>query len=149
LAPRSPRLCGERRGNIFSATILHEALKYYQEVLDLNRLLKNNAIQVNALSRIGDVYSGMREHQEAIKYYQEALPPARLLDDRSLEVAVLYSLGLIYTRMGDHREALKRYQDTLSVIRAAKIQTLSETSKLDMLGIMQVISAATFEWSSR
>lgn len=83
-----------KRGNItFDRGMLPEALRSYQEALDVARALDLRARQALLLCAVGKVLSGQREFAAAEEHFAQAMQIARDLDDQFLQGFVLEHQG--------------------------------------------------------
>jgi tetratricopeptide (TPR) repeat protein/nucleoside phosphorylase len=92
-----------------------EALKYYQESLQIKKETGDRAWEATILNNIGGIYDAIGQRQEALKYFREALPIRQEVGDRVGEAATLNNIGAVYRAIGQPQEALKYYREALPI----------------------------------
>ena len=96
---------------------LTEALKFFQQALDICRKIGYKKGEANALDNIGIVYGIQNKLTEALKFFQQALDIYLEIDDKKGEASALDNIGIIYRRQGNLDEALQHYQQALNIYR--------------------------------
>jgi CHAT domain-containing protein len=92
---------------------LKQAIEKYEEALPLLRAIGNQKGEGNTFTRIGNVYSTLKEPQKALDYYNQALPILRSVKDRYGEAATLSNTGIVYNDLGEINKALDNYAQAL------------------------------------
>ena len=99
--------------------------------------------EVDALTRIGDLYDGLGKRQTALDYFNRTLPIYRQLGDRGGEVTMLNRIGSAQSDVGERQKALEAFNQALSLERAlggrgAEAETLTRIGSVhDELGERQ------------
>lgn len=94
-----------------------EALKNYQQALEIYREIHDRKGEASALHLIAAIYNTLANYGEAIQSYQQALQLYRNLQDRKGEASVLNSLGRVYQQQGKYSNALGLYQQAITKTR--------------------------------
>jgi tetratricopeptide (TPR) repeat protein len=92
-----------------------EALKYYQESLQIDKETGKRSGEATRLTNIGAVYHAIGQPQEALQYYREALPIRQEVGDRAGESSTLNNIGAVYADIGQPQEALQYYREALPI----------------------------------
>ena len=92
-----------------------EALKLFQEALEINKKNKYQEGIANVFNNIGLAHSKLRETDQALNYYQKALKINKKIGYKEGVATNLGNIGLIYITLGKSEEALKYYQEALEV----------------------------------
>jgi tetratricopeptide (TPR) repeat protein len=74
-----------------------DALKIFQEVLNIRRDLKDVKGESITLNYIGSVYKNLNDFPNAIIYYQKALEISRELGDKDSEESILLNISQVNT----------------------------------------------------
>lgn len=91
------------------------AMIYYNDCIELAKLLDSKAIIGSCLKNIGGMYSQDGDQSEAIKYYEKSIVYAIESQDSSLIHRLYHGLGLAYRRFELYEEAYKYHQLALQV----------------------------------
>ncbi len=97
-----------------------EAIKGYENLLDLELSQKDRAMTLNNLAVL---YKAQNQHQEALKAYQEALSIRRDLAQANPSVYnpyvanILNNLANLYQVQNQNQKALQAYQEALTLYR--------------------------------
>ncbi|MBK1990537.1 CHAT domain-containing protein [Sphaerospermopsis aphanizomenoides BCCUSP55] len=110
-----------------------EAIKKYQEALQLFKVAGDQAGEAKTLGNLGITYSQLGEEQEALNYLNQALNLSRLLNNRGNEIVSLIRIGFAYKKMGDFQQAISYYQQVIPLIRETK-NKLQEAQVLSQIG---------------
>ena len=94
-----------------------EALKYYEQALQIRREIGDRGQEGVVLNNLGNVYYDLRQKQEALRYYEQALQIHRDLKNRKEEGTTLTNLGSMYNVLGQKQEALHYYEQALRIRR--------------------------------
>ncbi len=94
----------------------YEALKAYQEALDIYE--KEDAIveQVVVARLMGNIYKDRGRLEDALNYYLTSLDDAEQLDNKSEMARALGSIGLIYKNQEKYSEAVGYFQQALEIL---------------------------------
>jgi tetratricopeptide (TPR) repeat protein/tRNA A-37 threonylcarbamoyl transferase component Bud32 len=120
----------EARGNILNALGIayrrlnkpDEALRYYQDALQIRRALGQQGGTAASLSEIAQLNAAMGRPEDALKYHLEALAIRREIGDKRGIGNTLTALGNLYLRRGDTDEALTNYRQALQLQRDQAIR---------------------------
>ncbi|MGD1947857.1 MAG: tetratricopeptide repeat protein [Croceivirga sp.] len=96
---------------------ISSALTYFEQAVKVYRELGDNMFLANTLSDMGNVHSGMGQHQKAIKKYKECLEVAIANNFPSPEIIAYGNLGSEYLTMGQNQEAIKFLEKALQMGR--------------------------------
>jgi CHAT domain-containing protein/Tfp pilus assembly protein PilF len=92
-----------------------EALKTFQQALDIFREIGERPGEGATLSNIGAVYSNLGQYPQALKNYQQALAIHQEIDDKAGEGTTLSNIGVVYRSLGQYPQALENYQQALAI----------------------------------
>jgi len=84
----------------------NSALGYFEQAVNVYRVLGDNMFLANTLSDMGNVYSQQGEHSEAIENYKECLNVAMANNFPSAEIIAYGNLGSEYLAMHQNKEAI-------------------------------------------
>jgi len=115
------------KGN-FKTALIHAltALKCFEDINHESR-------KADALKQIGDIESGLENHESSIKYFKEALEIYERFEETFYMAYTQNSLGISYQNLNDFESAEKYYQ--LAATNAEKVQDkLGLTNALHNLG---------------
>ncbi len=95
------------------------AIKFCQQVQTLAKESPDLALQLPALSNLGNIYYSLRQYRTAIAYYQEFLQLSRAQAeaDNELEFAAIGNLGNAYYNLGETQMAVGYQQKYLEIAR--------------------------------
>lgn len=86
------------------------ALKYYQEAIELSRILGNKELEAQNINRLGVYYRNMNLQEEALKLYEEALQIS-LESKENIQIGhSLNNIGQMYMYREYFDEALDYYE---------------------------------------
>ncbi|XP_039286374.1 G-protein-signaling modulator 2 isoform X2 [Nilaparvata lugens] len=94
---------------------LQQAVKYYEENLQLMRELNDTAAQGRACGNLGNTYYLLGNFQQAIHYHQERLKIAREFGDKAAERRANSNLGNSHIFLGEFETAAEHYKRTLTL----------------------------------
>lgn len=98
-----------------------EALRYYDEALQLQRRHRDRRGMSLTLMAIGDTYLfRMGRPEPSLDAYAQALELKREIKDRKGEPEVLHQMAYAYYALGRHDEAERLYREVLDLARAVK-----------------------------
>lgn len=96
------------------------ALQTYQQVLQLQKQLNNQAVIAATLDNIGEVYTSLSEYNQALNILQQALTIRQKLNDREGIGETLNNLGFVYRLLGEYPKALELHQQSLAIAKQIK-----------------------------
>ncbi|MBW4562509.1 MAG: tetratricopeptide repeat protein [Mojavia pulchra JT2-VF2] len=117
----------------FSQGKYEQALKLYQQALDIYKANKYPAGIAVTLNNIGRVYSNTGKYSQAIESNQQALTNYQAVGDRTGEGVTISNLGQIYQKQNQYEKVLGLYQQALAIHREVS-DKISETATLKYLG---------------
>lgn len=115
-----------------------EALRRYEEALEINRRLDQKSGIAANLSQIGHVRRTLGGLQAALGSYEEARDLRQEIGDRDGTGTSLLDLGNVYLDMGRYEEALVRYQESLRIQRELG-NSMGEGLCLNNIGIVHML----------
>jgi len=92
-----------------------EALKLFQEALEINKKNKYEEGIANVFNNIGLAHSKLRETDQALNYYERALKINKKIGYKEGMATNLGNIGLVYITLGKSEEAIKYYQEALEI----------------------------------
>jgi tetratricopeptide (TPR) repeat protein len=92
-----------------------EALKKYQQSLEIKEYLGDREGVAGSLHEIGRLHQARGEYDEALKKYQQSLEIEEELGDRAGVATSLHQFGTLHLIRGEYDEALKKYQQSLEI----------------------------------
>ncbi|PNF40797.1 G-protein-signaling modulator 2 [Cryptotermes secundus] len=92
---------------------LEQAVKYYEENLELMRELNERAAQGRACGNLGNTYYLLGNFKQAIHYHEERLKIAREFGDKAAERRANSNLGNSHIFLGEFEAAADHYKRTL------------------------------------
>ncbi len=95
-----------------------EALKHYDQALQLFRQLRIPSSEASVLSNSAEAYYRDGKMKEALELSNQALPIHRSLNNRDGIAATLYRLGKIYQAIGEPQQSLAHYLEALPIIQS-------------------------------
>lgn len=96
------------------------AIKYFLQVVQIQKDLKNPVGEANTLSALADAYLSAGNYVEARNYHQQALNLYKELKNRPSEGFALFGLGQSYRLERKPKEAIPNYKEALAVAREVK-----------------------------
>ncbi|MBD2207646.1 CHAT domain-containing protein [Calothrix sp. FACHB-1219] len=117
-------------GNMYNAkSKYNEAVATLQQALQIFQTDKKSPIKLrDTLSKLGEVYQGLRQPEQALTYYQQALeiakqitassPFANLEKDKE-QGLIMVNLANIYAETGKYEKAIQNYQDGLVILQSS------------------------------
>ena len=127
---------GVRLIDVGTAEALQQALKKFEDALQLWRKSGDRKGEAYTLSYIGKVYNALGEKRKALDYYNQTLPLLREIKDARNEGVTLNNIGLIYDALGEKQRALEFYNRALPFLRAAR-DLSTEAITLVNLGLVE------------
>jgi CHAT domain-containing protein len=97
-----------------------QALRYYNQSLELRRAVEDRAGEAITLARIGAVYDAAGEKQRALEYFSQALPLHQAVGDRDAEAATLYGLARVERDLGRLSQARDRIAAALDLVESLR-----------------------------
>lgn len=94
-----------------------EAILYFQQALEIFRVVDKNAEVGRTLVNLGESYFRLSQWREALDCFQKAINLLRKLNDRVDEDIVLHNMGAAYHRLGEFQKAIKFYFRSLELKR--------------------------------
>src|SRR5215467_7533943 len=99
-----------------------ESIKYYQESIELRRLLGTKGGLGYSLNNLGQIYVNIGDFQAGLKAFQEALQLRIETADIEGQARTLSNISGVYFHLGEFQEALNYCKQALPLRRAAKDQ---------------------------
>jgi tetratricopeptide (TPR) repeat protein len=96
-----------------------KSLDYYQQQLELARLVNNRQAEAQALGGLGEIVGVKRNYAEAIAFFQQQLDIAREICDREQESYALSRLGYAFYLMGLDQGKQNNQQKGLNYLEEA------------------------------
>lgn len=96
-----------------------EAMKDYQDSLEISSKLGLHRLKANTLSELALVQSTLGKPDEAMKSYAQALQILQDIGMKKESGTILINRGLLYQTRGDFDKALQDYKDALAIERDA------------------------------
>ncbi|MGH9755672.1 MAG: tetratricopeptide repeat protein [Blastocatellia bacterium] len=93
----------------------NEALRRYEQSLQIVKELGNHAGAASLLNNIGILYQDRGEYGEALHRYEQSLQIAEELGDGVGVAGSLYQIGRLHQARGEYGEALRRYEQSLRI----------------------------------
>jgi tetratricopeptide (TPR) repeat protein len=112
-----------------------EALRDYEQALEILRGLGDRAGEARSLHQIANVHQHRGEYAEALRLYQCSLEIKRELGDRAGEAVSLHQIGMIHRLRGEYAEALGFYERSLEIKRELGDRA-GEAVSLHQIGII-------------
>jgi len=95
-----------------------EAIKKYEEVLELWRAIGDRSQEASTLHGIGLVYYSLGEKQKTLDYYNQSLALRRTLNNPAGEAGMLWAIAGVYNDLGEKQKALNYYNEALPLFQA-------------------------------
>jgi len=96
-----------------------EALRNYQQSIEITRRLRLQRILANGLSEMAQVQNTIGKPKEALASYNEALQILQGIGMKKEIANALIGRGVLYETWGDYDKALQDYKDALQIEREA------------------------------
>lgn len=93
------------------------AVKYFQQVIQIQQELKNRSGEASTLSALADAYLSSNNFLEAKIHHLKALEVYKELKDRRSEGFALFGLGQSYRLERKPKEAIEHYEQALSIAK--------------------------------
>lgn len=117
-----------------NAQSLRSALAKHEEAFTLAQSAGDQALQGQALNRIGLVHNALDQNQKAMEFYNRALPLHRAAQDRLGEATTLNNIGGLYLKLNQPREAMAQSNEAYSIYQAIGDRE-GEAAALSNLGV--------------
>lgn len=114
---------------------LQEAVKKYEEALQLYRVLNDRIREAMTLNTVGFIYDNIGEKEKALDYYGQALTLTRAAQDHEGEAATLNNLGFVYYSIGEKQRALAYFNEALPISRNLRNRQ-GEAATLNNIGMV-------------
>jgi CHAT domain-containing protein/Tfp pilus assembly protein PilF len=101
------------------------ALQTYQQVLQLQKQINNQAAIAKTLDNIGEVYTSLSQYNQALEALQQALTIRQKLNDQAGIGETLNNLGFVYRLLGEYPKALELHQQSLAIAKQLKKPDIS------------------------
>ncbi|MEO1095211.1 MAG: tetratricopeptide repeat protein, partial [Cyanobacteria bacterium J06638_28] len=95
-----------------------EALKHYEQALELFRAVGARLGEANTLQAVGDVLQFLKRSTEALKHYEQALELFRAVGDRLGEANTLLMMGRLARKAGKRNQAIAYLQQAIGAYQA-------------------------------
>lgn len=92
---------------------LEQAVRYYEENLELMKELEDSAAQGRACGNLGNTFYLLGDFQQAIYYHNERLKIAKEFGDKAAERRANSNLGNSHIFLGEFEKAAQHYKRTL------------------------------------
>ncbi|TXT63864.1 MAG: hypothetical protein BAJALOKI3v1_300027 [Promethearchaeota archaeon] len=99
-----------------------QALKYYQEALNIAQEYGDIPKQINILNRIAQTYDRLENYSNAIETYEKALKLYEEMRDPSGKMSTFKKIGYIFRLIGNYQNALKNYEKAFKIAKKFKDQ---------------------------
>lgn len=106
------------RARLATPSQRQEAIKKYEEAIELYRAAGERAGEGSALTNIGVVYNQLGEKQKALEYLSQALPLHRLVGDKREEARTFTYMGFVSSDLADRPKALEYFNQALRLREA-------------------------------
>lgn len=93
------------------------AIKYFEQVIEIQRELKNRIGEATTLSAIADAYLSIDNFVESKNYYQQALVIYQELQDKKAIGFALFGLGQSHRLAKQFKEAIPYYEKSLTAAK--------------------------------
>ena len=92
-----------------------KAIEYYNEALEIDEELENEAGIARDLNSLGMVYNSWDQYDKAINCFEEALEIDRILGMEADAAVCLNNIGLVYDSWGQYDRAIEYYEEALVI----------------------------------
>lgn len=106
-----------------------EALRYFQQKLQIAYNLSDTTKQADTLGDLGLVYKELGDFESALKYYQQQLQIARQIVDKKLEAYILHIISVVYYQLGKINDARKMAEMAFKICKRIKSPLVSEITQ--------------------
>jgi tetratricopeptide (TPR) repeat protein len=96
---------------------LDNALKYYKEVLVIDKEIGNRMGEALVLGNMGIVYSFKEDHAQSLNYFKESMDISEAIDFNIGKATSLNNIGNFYSKKEDDVIALEYYQKALVIFK--------------------------------
>lgn len=110
--------------NLYILTRYRESAEIMQVAVGLARELGDLEAICKLLSRLGDIYADLGDHERSVRYQEEALTVARQMGDPTVVAWVVYALGRTYRYAKDPQRAVPLLLESLDLIEQTGYQAL-------------------------
>ncbi|MEA5618042.1 tetratricopeptide repeat protein [Cronbergia sp. UHCC 0137] len=110
-----------------------QAIQTFQEVLGIAREVKDQRLEADTLTRIGDAYSNLKEKRKALDFYNQALRIYEAVGNKNGQATTLNNIGVITYGFREEQEALLLYNQALLLYQAENNQS-GEATVLNNIG---------------
>jgi tetratricopeptide (TPR) repeat protein len=114
---------------------LDQALKYYQEALEIDKEISFRQGEANQLGNIGLIYKAQGDLDQALNIFQDILEIHREIGHREGEANDLGNIGNVYYLKGDLDQALKYQKEALKIDKEIGFRE-GEASDLGNIGVI-------------
>jgi tetratricopeptide (TPR) repeat protein len=102
---------------LYRASLMHEALSEWNQVVNLCKETQNRRIEGMALNNIGNTYRSLSQFTNALDYYQQAVLLHRIVQNKNAEAGTSMNIGDTYDALSRFDEALHYYEKSLSLYK--------------------------------
>ncbi len=99
-----------------------KAIEYYQQALEILKLIKNPQLEASTFNNIGQSYKFLGDKKKALEYYNQALPLRRQVGDRPGEATTLYSMAILKKDEGNFPGAIADIEAAIKIIEEIRIK---------------------------
>ncbi|HKU75806.1 MAG TPA: CHAT domain-containing protein [Pyrinomonadaceae bacterium] len=99
-----------------------KAREYYNQSLNLCRVLKDQSCEAHSLNGIGRTYWATGDANSALDFYKQSLELRKATDNRSGEGYTLGNIGAIYLAVGEGEKAIEYFTRALSIMKQLENQ---------------------------
>jgi CHAT domain-containing protein len=96
-----------------------DAIRYSQEALQIERDLKNPAMEAAALGQLAMAYGAMGRYEDTLEMYQQTLKVFREVKSRGQEAATLVNIGGTLVNLNRSKEAIPYYEQAAAAAKEA------------------------------
>ncbi len=114
-----------------TVTGFREAIKQWEEALELWRKAGDQNQEAVTLNFLCSVYANLGQYQEGINCYNQLLSLNKTLQDQHTEASSLVAIAKIYTKLGEYQQALDTLNQSLGLwnkvnFKSGEVATLNE-----------------------
>ena len=92
-----------------------DAIKKWQEVIELSRIKNDKAWEGIALQSLGLIYEQLGRFQSALDVYLESLPALREGGSRQYEASSINNIGAVYKSLGEYEKSISYYEQAIII----------------------------------